>query len=71
MRPTPPASLRPPTSRASADQTVNLTWTLNVTIFGKDARLMRHWIAQQSPWLLVVALVAAALALHIHTAFAA
>lgn len=32
---------------------------------------MRAWITRQMPWLLVLALVAAALALHIRTALAA
>ena len=32
---------------------------------------MRTWIARKTPWLLVVGLVVTALALHIHTVFAA
>jgi hypothetical protein len=32
---------------------------------------MQNWLARQLPWLLVLALVAAALAVHVRTAFAA
>jgi hypothetical protein len=32
---------------------------------------MRTWIARKTPWLVVVGLVMAALALHMHTVFAA
>jgi hypothetical protein len=32
---------------------------------------MQNWLARQLPWLLVLALIAAALAVHVHTALAA